>query len=504
MNSATLERVLAAPRIPSLPAVAMKVIELTEDPNVSLKDIAQTIQNDQGLAAKILKTVNSSFYGLTKKCSTISQAMVALGLNAVKSLALGFSLVSMIKEGEGEDFDYVDYWRRGVYSAVGARVLASKNRGVDPEEAFLGAILQDVGMIALYQALGRKYLEVIKATNGNHRELCKHEVRMLELQHTEIGAMLAQRWKLPEALVAPIRYHERPTAAPGPHAALVQTVGLANIAADVLSQQGGSAMLQQFYVRCEQWMGMSGDQADAALKKIGEGAQELASLLKVQIGPTVSADEILSKASERLVELTLQAETAAEELAKKNASLQREAVTDTLTGVANRRRFNEEVSAVFDHAKATNGAMSVIFVDADRFKSVNDTHGHQVGDAVLVAIATALSEHFSPRGALVCRYGGEEFAVILPETNRTDAARVAEDFRSAQAERDIDVSGAGASMATLRVSVSMGVAGIDSTCADAFSHVEQLIRVADQAVYAAKGSGRNCVRVFNPRMKPAA
>ncbi len=503
MNSATLERVLAAPRIPSLPAVAMKVIELTEDPNVSLKDIAQTIQNDQGLAAKILRTVNSSFYGLTKKCSTISQAMVALGLNAVKSLALGFSLVSMIKEGEGAEFDYVDYWRRGVYSAVGARVLAARVKGVDAEEAFLGAILQDVGMIALYQALGRKYLDVVRATEGDHRELCKHEVRQLELQHTEVGAMLAQRWKLPEALVAPIRYHERPTAAPQSHAMLVQTVGLANIAADVLCESGSST-LQQFYAKSEQWLGMSGPEADAALKKIGEGARELASLLKVQIGHAAPAEEILAKASERLVQMTLDAETAAEELAKKNASLQREAVTDTLTGVANRRRFNEEVAAAFEHAKLSGGAMSVIFIDADKFKNVNDSHGHQAGDSVLVAIAGSLADHFEPSGALVCRYGGEEFAVILPGADRAEAARTAEEYRAAQAERDIDLSGAGVEGVSVRVSVSMGVAGIDASCSDAFAHVEQLIRVADQAVYAAKGSGRNCVRVFNPRVKPAA
>ncbi len=503
MNSATLERVLAAPRIPSLPAVAMKVIELTENPNVSLKDIAQTIQNDQGLAAKVLKTVNSSFYGLTRKCSTINQAMVALGLNAVKSLALGFSLVSMIKEGEGEDFDYVDYWRRGVFSGVGARVLASRVKGVDPEEAFLGAILQDVGMVALFQALGDRYLEVIRATGGNHRDLCKHEIRVLELQHTEIGAMLAQRWKLPESLVAPIRYHERPTAAPSGFSAHVHVVGLANIAADVLNG-GKGATLQQFYDRAEQWLGMSGPDADVALKKIGDGAHELASLLKVQIGPSVPAEDILAQASERLVQMSLQAETAAEELAKKNATLQREAVTDTLTGVANRRRFNEEVSAAFTHAKSSGGAMSVIFIDADKFKSVNDTYGHQAGDAVLVSLAGELADYFLMNGGLVCRYGGEEFAVVLSGIERAEAAKFAEEFRAAQAERDIDLSSAGASIPSIKVTVSMGVAGIDSTCSESFAHVEQLIRVADQAVYAAKGSGRNCVRVFNPRVKSAA
>ena len=91
MDGQTLEKVLACPRLPSLPAVALRVIELTSDPNVQMRRLAETIQNDQGLATKILRTVNSPFYGLVKKCSPIHQAQLMLGLNGVKTLALGFS-----------------------------------------------------------------------------------------------------------------------------------------------------------------------------------------------------------------------------------------------------------------------------------------------------------------------------------------------------------------------------------------------------------------------------
>ncbi len=96
MNNETLEKVLKCPTLPSLPAVALKVIDLTSNPAVKMEELARTIQNDQGLAAKILRTVNSSFYGLRKPCSTIHAAIVMLGLGPVKTLALGFSLVSAI------------------------------------------------------------------------------------------------------------------------------------------------------------------------------------------------------------------------------------------------------------------------------------------------------------------------------------------------------------------------------------------------------------------------
>ncbi len=96
MNPEILDKVLACKQLPSLPAVAMRVLELSGQENVSFKEIADTITNDQGLSSKVLRTVNSSFYALRKPCASINQSIVMLGLSAVKTLALGFSLVGSI------------------------------------------------------------------------------------------------------------------------------------------------------------------------------------------------------------------------------------------------------------------------------------------------------------------------------------------------------------------------------------------------------------------------
>ena len=96
MRDELLEQILVCPSLPSLPAVALRVIELAGKSDVVMKELASTIEQDQGLAAKVLRTVNSSFYSVRTKCSTISKALVLLGLGPVKTLSLGFSLVSAV------------------------------------------------------------------------------------------------------------------------------------------------------------------------------------------------------------------------------------------------------------------------------------------------------------------------------------------------------------------------------------------------------------------------
>ncbi len=208
MNRTALDSVLNSPRLPTLPAVALQILELTADENVDLKAIAEIIRYDQALAAKVLRTVNSSFYGLTKPCATIRQALIYLGLNTVKSLVLGFSLVETMDGGgdEAVDFDFITYWRRSLYSAVAARDIGAGVKCADPEEAFLTAIMQDFGMVVMHRVFGDEYLQCIDLA-PRHRDLCAIEDAHFELTHPDVGAELARRWNLPDHLVDAIRRH---------------------------------------------------------------------------------------------------------------------------------------------------------------------------------------------------------------------------------------------------------------------------------------------------------
>jgi two-component system, cell cycle response regulator len=161
------------------------------------------------------------------------------------------------------------------------------------------------------------------------------------------------------------------------------------------------------------------------------------------------------------------------------------AVTDPLTGLHNRRYLDSHLQSLFDRAVARRRPLSVMILDIDRFKEVNDTWGHDGGDAVLREVASRLRRNL--RGIdLVCRYGGEEFAIVMPETDLQIARRVAERIR-------LEIAGApfpvGANAETVTITTSIGVAGL----LQPQDTIEALVKRADMALYQAKSAGRNRV-----------
>src|ERR1700689_826821 len=157
MNEQLISRIRQCSNLPSLPAIAIQVLELAQKADVDITEIARTISKDPPLSTKILRTVNSSFYQRSQHVSTISHALVILGLQSVKSLVLGFSLVTNLSKTKRKGFSHINYWKRSIYSATAARTLAARVNLVQQEEAFLAALLMDIGMLVLDQALGDEY-----------------------------------------------------------------------------------------------------------------------------------------------------------------------------------------------------------------------------------------------------------------------------------------------------------------------------------------------------------
>jgi diguanylate cyclase (GGDEF)-like protein len=172
-------------------------------------------------------------------------------------------------------------------------------------------------------------------------------------------------------------------------------------------------------------------------------------------------------------------------------TLHRQAITDELTGLANHRRLQEVLSGSVEAHERTGATASLVLFDLDNFKRVNDTHGHQTGDMVLRAVARCLREHSSP-GDEVARYGGEELAIVLPDTGLERAHRVADDMRArveALSLRTPDDT-------SLPVTVSGGVATLGTNAPTATA----LIAAADEALYEAKAAGKNRIRAAAPRV----
>lgn len=167
-------------------------------------------------------------------------------------------------------------------------------------------------------------------------------------------------------------------------------------------------------------------------------------------------------------------------------SIRNEALTDALTCIANRKKFDITMDAEILSARAEGDPMCLLLTDIDHFKKFNDTHGHQTGDQVLRLVAAILSQNVKGRD-LAARYGGEEFAIILPKTALANAFEVAEQIRKAVAKKELIKKSTGEVIG--RVTLSLGVAELNSK-----DTIKSIIARADECLYAAKGAGRNNVK----------
>jgi two-component system, cell cycle response regulator len=287
MNEQLLQRIRQCPNLPSLPSIAMQVLDLAQKADVDIAEIARIISKDPALSGKILRTVNSSFYGRSQHVSTISHALVILGLQSVKTLVLGFSLVTNLTKNKSKGFKHITYWRRSIYSATAARAIAAKISMVQQEEAFLAALLQDIGMLVLDQVLGEEYGE-IHARVQAHNDLAAAETAAFGMNHAEVAGFIAEQWKLPPLLSQPILHHHQPAEVKDPALKKVaEVVELSGRCADVFVDAEPAAAISAVRSVCRDAYKMTDAVTDTLLDDIGKRTKEVASLFEINIGSAI-------------------------------------------------------------------------------------------------------------------------------------------------------------------------------------------------------------------------
>ena len=514
-----MDRLFESPQLPSLPTIALQIIALVQEDEVDIDKIAQTISLDPALSTKMLKTVNSSFYGMSKTIGSVHQAVVVLGLNSVKTLALGFSLVSNLTEAGGDYFDHMGFWRRSLYSATAAKQLCELLNIVQAEEVFMASLLQDVGVLALAQVLGREYAPMVRQAADDHRRLAPMERERLGSDHIEVGAKLAQSWGLPPLLVESIRLHETPDDAPENLRPLIQTVAAGGLAADLIEDPVDESRVTEYFSVLQSWFGMDQDVADKLLRDVFKHASEAQRLFELPTGDLANPDDILAKAKEVLHQLArkenhaklnepavtdagsdTQAQPAAgdETAASQAAALQDEdaPARDAVTGLNTRSHFEKLLDEQFALAGADR-PVSVMFIDIDTFKKTNDLYGSQAGDGILREVGQTIEPLLSAQSELF-RFEDDSFILLCPGTNQQDAAVLAETIRTQIELAQFNVVGDATQRASLTASI--GVVTYDGIF---FKRSDQLVKAASKGVHAAKGGGCNLVRVFVPRkVKP--
>jgi len=491
--------------LPSPPGYALRILELANDPEVDIDRAVKVFSSDPAIVSKMLRMANSAMYGHQRTIESLPTAILTLGLNAAISLGLSFSMVPSLQSGTRKGINHQLYWRRAGLMGAASRVLGRYLEMSDPDVLFVGALLQDIGMLALNQAWPKMYAAE-DLHQADHGRVLAYELERLGVTHAAIGGWLLAQWNFPERLPMAVTYSEDPTLLPEDHPSspFVRMVAYSAVIADLYLTAAVDEALARATLKGQLWLGISPDHFADLLGPMTVTITEMESLFDLNIRGEDDPERIVEKARDVQELRTVQVFQAYDQLTKTTAGLKvdyerlnEESRRDGLTQLFNRATLDVYLAQAFHHAVNTGTPLSVGFLDLDNFKQVNDTYGHGVGDQILRAAGKILKSQVRPTD-LIGRFGGEEFIVALPETPMAGADRVFSRIVEAFHDFPHDIGGD----QPLRVTLSLG--WVTSSPTNAFADLASLIQTADKALYAAKTNGGNASVTLDPHQVPAS
>ena len=633
ISHSKFDELKARGHLPSPKGVALQVIQLTHKDDVTNQEIAHAIKSDPALSSRVIKMANALVAYQTRPIASMVDAVAVLGLNTVRQLVLGLSLVDGSRNVVCQKFDYQDFWARSLLTAIAAQNLVLSSGVGSPEEVFILGLLGQIGSLALATAYPQEYARILEQAEANvDAGLVNLERAEFGFDHNQLTQAMLADWGMPRVFQEVALHHEDPghssfaegsrdwrllnvlhiaeyfsrvclaqgpqrrkmvprlillatrvgvesdmltelgdksvrewhewgkicgirSAEVPPFAELLEAVPLAsnmleigdelpegngtfyklrillvdddrailfllktlleNAGHTVVTARNGIEALSMLEKSMPQliitdWVmpGMDGIEFCKALRQnplwrniyvfimtAQESTDRLVEAFEAgandymtkPINPKVLGARL--RAGQRVVHLQEELEfdrqqlhKFADELAASNQRLQQLALTDALTGLPNRRFANEHLERQWALSERGGRPLSCMLVDIDRFKQINDTHGHKIGDDALKQVAHIL------RGAtrtedVVCRFGGEEFLLICPDIPAEQAYQYAERLRQHVAAKHV----LGDDGQAFHVTISIGVARKKPM----LLNTEMLLQLADKRLYTAKNAGRN-------------
>lgn len=278
----SIEDIVArTPELPTIPAAALKVIQETNSTSSSAGTVASILGTDQALSVRVLRLSNSAYYGLSRRVTNLSEAVIVLGMRTVRNLALvASSYPFMVKEVPGYKLGPKDLWKHGFGVAVGAQLIAKLSKKVNDEEAFTAGLLCDIGKIALSIWFEDKTEAMAQFAVAKEMSFTQAEHLLLGYTHAEVGAHMALTWNLPESIVKSIRYHHYPGAAETQEP-IVDCVHVADYLTMMLGfGLGGDGMQYEFDPTTLERLGLDANDLDGIVNDFVARYEEYESLVE--------------------------------------------------------------------------------------------------------------------------------------------------------------------------------------------------------------------------------
>jgi len=206
----SLRLAAAVEQMPAFPKSVQKILELTRDVACAPKDLVQVIDRDPVVTVKVLRVVNSAYYGLAKQITSVNHAVVFLGFNTIKNLALSMAAIGMLPSNPLAGFDGQRYLLHSLTTAAIARQLALRLPQIDPHDAFIAGLLHDFGKVVVAQFMPAEFRRSVEMSLWNEQPLHQALLEVIGVDHAEVGAMLAEKWRFAPDLVDTIRHLHTP------------------------------------------------------------------------------------------------------------------------------------------------------------------------------------------------------------------------------------------------------------------------------------------------------
>lgn len=222
-------------KMPSLPTSVAKVLEICNNPRTSPADLNKVISLDPVLMGKVMKLINSAYYGLSQEITSLVRAIIMLGINTVKNLALSTAVLSNL--GKKENFNSLNmegFWKHSLCVGVTSKLIARK-RNIDQkihEEYFIAGLLHDIGKIPLNNKFSEEFVISMSESDREQKALYKAEKNVFGLSHSDVGGMIIDAWKLSAGVNDSVTYHHNPEIYTGKLKDIVFTVTAANFFAN--------------------------------------------------------------------------------------------------------------------------------------------------------------------------------------------------------------------------------------------------------------------------------
>ena len=492
--------------LPSFPAVAAQVLDLFSREDVAITELAGAIEADPMLTASVLQMANSAKYRTKSEITTLAHAVSWLGKSEVTGLVLSFKLNEFSAKNEEIQESFDDYWRTSFVQAQAMKRIAEVCSQINGNEAFVAGLLMDLGKLMLLDTYPSEYTNILTQSQSERTPIDLLEKAKLGISHGELGAQLLEKMSLPKIFCEVAVGHTLPPADidakfDDSMTTLIKAASMASAAADFFCGPNQIEALESIEAIGRDHLNLAASDMEWFLESLRVDVEEKAELFKVNLDGMAPVSELVGRAREQS---TVSNDTASsdqldaaelqrilqenERLKETVRSLETRVCIDSLTQIYNRDYFQGRFEEKVHNCVTGSGSVGLLVMDIDKFKFINDNYGHLAGDCAISMTAKIIDDFFGDE-AVVARYGGDEFVVLVEVDNARELTE-----RSLELCKKVEAETPELTGQEKPVTTSIG--GVVCRVDKPRPSLDTIIfKVADEALYESKKRGGNTATI---------